>query len=80
MQSSCWNGELVALGNSQVFGFFCNSFFVQQRIALKTRATNTKVYTGFRLREFWKESDTKQKSYREMVNFGLKESGVCVSG
>jgi hypothetical protein len=39
-------------GNYKVLGFFCISFFVQHRIALKTCATNTKVYTGFRFREF----------------------------
>ena len=64
MQSYCWNGELVALGNTQVLGFSCNSVFVQRRIALKTCATITNVYTGFRFREFWKQSDTQQKSYR----------------
>jgi hypothetical protein len=80
MQSYCWNGERVDSGNPQVLGFFFNNVFVHHPIPFKPFATPLKLSTGFRLREFWKESDITQKSYGGNGQLWFEMSGVRIWG
>jgi hypothetical protein len=80
MQSYCWNGERVDSGSPQVLGFFFNNVFVHHPISFKPFATPLKLSTGFRLREFWKESDITQKSYGGNGQLWFEMSGVRIWG